>query len=539
MGLIKAGLGATGGVLADQWKEFFYCDSLSADILVAKGEKRTGGRSSNKRGEDNIISNGSVIAVADGQCMIIVEQGKIVEVCAEPGEFVYDTSSEPSIFCGSLSEGIKNTFVQIGKRFTFGGNPGKDQRVYYFNTKEIPGNKFGTATPIPFKVVVNEQLGYRLSVDLRCNGEYSYKITNPLLFYTSVSGNVADVYERSEIDSMLKSELLNALQPALAKIAASSIQYYEIPMHTMELSGALNEVLSGNWREKRGLEVFSMNINSISIPDDQRKKITEWEENSMTMNPSTAAARLVGAQAQAMQDAAKNEGGMGAMGGFFGMNMAQNAGGANICRGLDYFNKTDMADVIIAGRGGGSIEDLWAFNEEAVARAIYASHIPVISAVGHETDFTIADFVADLRAPTPSAAAELAVPSQLELMSRILADRNRISNAMVKRLETERKNLKNIKLKSPKEDIDDERLKIDNLVKQAEKNFRIKLMSGREQMGNMAAKLDALSPLKVIKRGYAIPMDGEGNVIKSVKNMKPDTEFDLKMSDGTAHCRVE
>ncbi len=330
MGLIKAGLGATGGVLADQWKEFFYCDSLSADILVAKGEKRTGGRSSNKRGEDNIISNGSVIAVADGQCMIIVEQGKIVEVCAEPGEFVYDTSSEPSIFCGSLSEGIKNTFAQIGKRFTFGGDPGKDQRVYYFNTKEIPGNKFGTATPIPFKIVVNEQLGYRLSVDLRCNGEYSYKITNPLLFYTSVSGNVADVYERSEIDSMLKSELLNALQPALAKIAASSIQYYEIPMHTMELSGALNEVLSGNWREKRGLEVFSMNINSISIPDDQRKKITEWEENSMTMNPATAAARLVGAQAQAMQDAAKNEGGMGAMGGFFGMNMAQNAGGANI-----------------------------------------------------------------------------------------------------------------------------------------------------------------------------------------------------------------
>ena len=220
--------------------------------------------------------------------------------------------------------------------------------------------------------------------------------------------------------------------------------------------------------------------------------------------------------------------------------LVQGAGAAeNICRGLDYFNKTDMADVIIAGRGGGSIEDLWAFNEEAVARAIYASHIPVISAVGHETDFTIADFVADLRAPTPSAAAELAVPSQLELMSRILADRNRISNAMVKRLETERKNLKNIKLKSPKEDIDDERLKIDNLVKQAEKNFRIKLMSGREQMGNMAAKLDALSPLKVIKRGYAIPMDGEGNVIKSVKNMKPDTEFDLKMSDGTAHCRVE
>ncbi len=325
MGLLKAGVGALGGVLADQWREYFYCESLDDDILAAKGEKRTGGRSSNKRGEDNIISNGSIIAVNEGQCVIIVEQGKVVDVCAEPGEFVYDSSTEPSIFYGKLGEQIKNTFGTIGKRFTFGGDAAKDQRVYYFNTKEILGNRFGTATPIPFRVVVDEALGFVLSVDLRCNGEYSYKIVDPLRFYTAISANVADVYERSQIDSMLKSELLNALQPAFGKLAANRIQYYEIPMHTEELSDALNEALSNKWRERRGLQVCSMNINSVSVPDEQRKKITEWEETAMSTNERTAAAHLTTAQAQAMKDAANNQGGMGAMGGFVGMNMAQGA----------------------------------------------------------------------------------------------------------------------------------------------------------------------------------------------------------------------
>ena len=327
MGLIKAALGAAGGVLADQWKEFFYCDAIDNDTLVVKGRKRTSSRSSNTKGDDNIISNGSGIAVADGQCMIIVEQGKIVEFCAEPGEFTWNSSSEPSLFSGNLGDSIKETFNQIGKRFTYGGDTGKDQRVYYFNTKEIAGNKFGTANPVPFRVVINEELGYKLSVDLRCNGEYSYRITNPILFYTNVCGNISSSYERSEIDSRLKGELLNALQPALAKIAASGIQYYEIPMHTIELSAALDDVLSSMWREKRGIQVFSMNINSLSIPDEQKKKITEWEENAMTLNPQTAAARLVGAQADAMRTAAGNT--AGAAVGFMGMGMAQGAGGVN------------------------------------------------------------------------------------------------------------------------------------------------------------------------------------------------------------------
>ena len=326
MGLIKAIAGALGGTLADQWKEFFYCDALDADTLVVKGQKRITSRSSNTKGNDNIISNGSGIAVADGQCMIIVEQGKIVEVCAEPGQFTYDTSSEPSIFAGKLGTSIIETFKTIGRRFTYGGDTGKDQRVYYFNTKEITDNKFGTQNPIPFKVVINEQMGFKLSVDLRCNGVYSYKITNPLLFYTNVCGNVAESYKRSEIDSMLKGELIMALQPALATLSAQGVSYDQIPAHTKEVRDALNVELAPDWG-KRGIEVFSMNMGVPSIPEEQRKKITEWEETSMTLNPNTAAARMVGGQISAMNTAAGNT--AGAMTGFMGMGMAMNASGNN------------------------------------------------------------------------------------------------------------------------------------------------------------------------------------------------------------------
>ena len=327
MGLIKAGLGALGGTLADQWKEFFYCEALDNDVLMVKGQKQITGRSSNTKGNDNIISNGSGIAVADGQAMMIVEQGKVVEFCAEPGEFTYDSSTEPSIFAGNLGKSIIDTFKTIGKRFAYGGDTGKDQRVYYFNTKEIMGNKYGTATPIPFRVVVNEAMGFKLSVDIRCNGEYTYKMVNPMLFYTSLAGNVSDEYRRENLEDILRSELLSALQPALAMVSAQQIEYYELPAHTPEIRNALAEVLKPDWTETRGLELFKITINSLSIPDDQRKKITEWEENAMTTNPMVAGSRIVGAQADAMRTAAANEN--GAMQGFMGMGMAMNQGGMN------------------------------------------------------------------------------------------------------------------------------------------------------------------------------------------------------------------
>ncbi|MCR5652989.1 MAG: SPFH domain-containing protein [Ruminococcus sp.] len=324
MGLIKAGLGALGGTLADQWKEYFYCESIDKDTLVVKGQKRTSGRSSNTRGSDNIISNGSVIAVADGQCMIIVEQGKIVEVCAEPGEFTYDTSTEPSIFAGSLGQSIKDTFKTIGKRFTFGGDTGKDQRVYYFNTKEIIDNKFGTQNPIMFRVV-DRNIGLDVDVSIRCSGVYSYKVTNPLLFYTNVCGNVEADYKRSELDGQLKTEFISALQPAFGKLSDMELRPNQIVSHASDLEAAMNEALTAKWSELRGLSVVSIALNPINLPEEDAKMIKDAQRSGMLRDPSMAGATLVGAQAEAMKAAAANEG--GAMNGFIGMGMAMNAGG--------------------------------------------------------------------------------------------------------------------------------------------------------------------------------------------------------------------
>lgn len=325
MGLIKAGLGAVGGVLGDQWKEFIYCESMKPDVLVAKGMKRTSsqGRSSNTSAEDNIISNGSTIAINDGQCMIIVENGKVVEICSEPGEYTYDTSTEPSIMAEGLNmDSVKKVFAQIGKRFTYGGDPGKDQRVYFFNTKEIIGNKYGTASPIPFRVV-DARIGLDMDIPIRCFGEYSYKITNPILFYTNVCGNVSDEYQRSEIDGQLKTELLTGLNQAFGVMSEKGVRYSALPGHAQEIGDELNKVLSQKWRDLRGVEVVSFGVSSVKASEEDEKYIRDLQALS---NPNARVAFMTGATGQAMQSAAANEG-AGAMGAFMGMNMAGAAGG--------------------------------------------------------------------------------------------------------------------------------------------------------------------------------------------------------------------
>ncbi|MBR3149226.1 MAG: SPFH domain-containing protein [Eubacterium sp.] len=324
MGLIKAGVGALGGATADQWREFFYCDAIDKDVLVVKGQKRTTSRTSNTKGNDNIISNGSIVAVADGQCMIIVEQGKIVEVCAEPGEFTYDTSTEPSIFYGSLGENIKKTFQTIGKRFTFGGDTAKDQRVYYFNTKELVDNKFGTPNPIPFRVV-DKNIGLDIDVSIRCSGIYSYKITDPLLFYTNVCGNIEQEYTREEIDNQLKTEFVSALQPAFGQLSELEIRPNQLASHSSELEVAMNQALTSKWSQLRGLSVVSIALNPITLPEEDAELIKQAQRTAIMRDPTMAGATLVGAQADAMRAAAANEG--GAMNGFIGMGMAMNAGG--------------------------------------------------------------------------------------------------------------------------------------------------------------------------------------------------------------------
>ena len=325
MGLIKAGLGALGGTLADQWKEYFYCEAMDKDVMVTKGRKRTGSRSSNTKGNDNIISNGSVIAVADGQCMMIVEQGKVVELCAEPGEFQYDTSTEPSIFAGSLGSSILGTFQTIGKRFTFGGDTGKDQRVYYFNTKELIDNKFGTPNPIPFRVV-DSKIGLDVDVSIRCSGVYSYKIANPMLFYANVCGNVEQEYTRDELDGQLKTEFISALQPAFGKLSDLELRPNQIVAHNTDLENAMNAVLSAKWGELRGLKVVSIALGSVTLPEEDAQMIKELQRTAVLQNPNMAGATLVGAQADAMKAAASNS--AGAMAGFMGVGMAMNAAGS-------------------------------------------------------------------------------------------------------------------------------------------------------------------------------------------------------------------
>ena len=326
MGLIKALSGAVGGTLADQWKEFFYCDALSSDTLMVKGEKRITGRSSNTKGNDNIISNGSGIAVADGQCMMIVEQGKIVEVCAEPGQFTYDKSTEPSIFTGPLGKGILDTFKTIGKRFTYGGDTGKDQRVYYFNTKELIDNKFGTPNPIPFRVV-DRNIGLDIDVSVRCSGVYSYKIADPLLFYTNVCGNVEKAYTRDTIDGQLKTEFISALQPAFGRLSELGLRPNQIVAHNTDLENAMNSALSAKWGELRGLQVVSIALGSVTLPEEDAELIKKAQHAAILRDPSMGAATLVGAQAEAMKAAAANEN--GAMMGCMGLGMATQAGGMN------------------------------------------------------------------------------------------------------------------------------------------------------------------------------------------------------------------
>ena len=326
MGLIKAALGSAGGILADQWREYFYCDSMDADVLMTKGTKRTSSRSSNTKASDNIISNGAVIAVNEGQCMMIVEQGQIVEFTAEAGEFTWDSSTEGTMLYGGFGEGLKTSWNNLKRRFTFGADTAKDQRIYFINTKEITGNKYGTPSPVPFRVV-DRNIGLDMDVSIRCNGEYSYRISDPMVFYKNVAGNVASDFRRSQIDGALKTDFLTALQPAFARISDMGIRYSSLPGHTMEIAEAMNQVLSNKWGAQRGISVVTVGVNSVTASAQDEATIKELQKSAVFRNTNMAAAHLVQAQAEAMKSAAANEN--GAMMGFMGMNMAQAAGGFN------------------------------------------------------------------------------------------------------------------------------------------------------------------------------------------------------------------
>ncbi len=316
MGLIKAAVASASSTLADQWLEYFYCDSLSNNELIKKGVKVVS-KGSNTKGSENIISNGTGIAINEGQGVIIVEDGKIVEFSVEPGRFTWDSSSEPSLF-DSGWKGLKESFATFGKRFTMGGTPGKDQRVYFVNLKEIFDNKFGTASPMAYKDPT-----YR-GIYIRYYGQYTFKIEDPIKFYTNVAGNVSNTYTKDEFDSQSKAEFVNALDTTIAKLADENVQYNDIPKKQMELAKYMNDALDEEWNDKRGIVISSVAIEKVTPDDESRKRIEDIDDAIMYSDKRVAAGRLVDAQASAMEKAASNE--AGAMQGFMGYGMANQAG---------------------------------------------------------------------------------------------------------------------------------------------------------------------------------------------------------------------
>lgn len=317
-----------GSQLGDQWREYFYCDSLENNVLMTKGKRRiTNQKTSNKNGMDNVITNGSIIAVNEGQCMIIVENGKIAEFSAEPGEFIYDSSTESTILYGEFKENVSKTWETFKKRVSFGGDTGTDQRIYYFNTKEIFKNPFGTASPIPFRIVDNN-IGLDLDTLVRCHGTYNFKIVDPILFYRSIAGNVKDTYYTENLTEQMKLELVEKLQPALGAISAKGIRYSEIANYPNEIKAALSEELSEQWTNQRGIALVNIAISPMRLPDDVEEMIRNLQKTAVYRNERMAAANLVESQAEAMKLAAGNTN-AGPMMAFAGMNMAQNAGGMN------------------------------------------------------------------------------------------------------------------------------------------------------------------------------------------------------------------
>ncbi|MCL2772775.1 MAG: SPFH domain-containing protein [Oscillospiraceae bacterium] len=328
-GVVGAGVNSVGGVLADQWVDFITCDSLSDSNLMAVGKKPQQSRSVNNKGSENIISNGSKINVADGQCMLIIENGKVVDYCAEPGQYVYNTQLQPSLLGGGLKD-LKSSFMQIGKRFAAGGAPTDQQKVYYVNTKEIINNKIGWGK-IPFRHY-DPDFDKSIVVQVQGFGMYTFHVSDPLLFYKNLAGNITDVYTKDTLMMTMKAEIMSALNPALGKIAMTKIPYDQLTMYPEELGKYVNEAVGPKWGTDRGIEIKSFAVESITVDDESAKKIAQLQETAIHTDPGMAGARLVTAQANAMEDAAKNQ--AGAMTGFMGLGMAQGTGGSNAAASL-------------------------------------------------------------------------------------------------------------------------------------------------------------------------------------------------------------
>lgn len=347
MGLIQAFKGSVSGELANQWKELFVSDSMSADTLVKRAEHKVSGRSSNTKGDADVITKGSAIIVNEGQCALLVDSGKIIDVAAEAGAYEWEENGSASIFAGDFGD----IFKEFGRRFTFGGEKPVQQRVYFVNTKDIVGLKFGTPSPIPFRILDNN-VGLDLDTTLKCNGNYSMRVSDPTQLYVSLAGNVKDEYTIEDIQDQLRATFIAALQPALGKLTNLGVRPSAIPSYTKEMSEAMGEELNSDWTNKYGLAITSVQILTTVIPDEDAATLKELQKTGAFRNQSMAGAALIGAQAEAMKNAASNPN--GAMMGFMGMNMAMQAGGANAQDLLNAGAATTGANQMSGAANGGA-----------------------------------------------------------------------------------------------------------------------------------------------------------------------------------------
>ena len=347
MGLIQAFKGSVSGELANQWKELFVSDSMSADTLVKRAEHKVSGRSSNTKGDADVITKGSAIIVNEGQCAILVDSGKVIDVAAEAGAYEWEENGSASIFAGDFGD----IFKEFGRRFTFGGEKPVQQRVYFVNTKDIVGLKFGTPSPIPFRILDNN-VGLDMDTTLKCNGNYSMRVSDPTQLYVSLAGNVKDEYTIEDIQDQLRATFIAALQPALGKLTNLGVRPSAIPSYTKEMSEAMGEELNSDWTNKYGLAITSVQILTTVIPDEDAATLKELQKTGAFRNQSMAGAALIGAQAEAMKNAASNPN--GAMMGFMGMNMAMQAGGANAQDLLNAGAATTGANQMAGAANGGA-----------------------------------------------------------------------------------------------------------------------------------------------------------------------------------------
>lgn len=314
MGLISAAVSSVSGVLSDSWKEVIEPDDMSDSTLLVKGVAVKKG--SNKKGTDNYVSNGSVIHVYPNTLMLLMDGGKIVDYSAQEGYYEVNNSSAPSIFNGELKDSVKETW----KRFQFGGVPSQKQYVYYINTAEIKGIKFGTRNPVNYF-----DNFYNAELFLRAHGSYSIKITDPIKFFTEFAPKGTDRIEIKDLSEQLFNEFMDALQSAINQMSVDGVRISAITSKSRELSKYMADVLDAGWNDLRGIEVCSVGLASISYDDESKALINMRNKGAMMSDPTIREGFVQSSVAQGMQAAGSNT--SGAANAFMGMGMGMNAAG--------------------------------------------------------------------------------------------------------------------------------------------------------------------------------------------------------------------